>query len=205
MVEESGPFHVPRKSSGIQWYPDGTIYQGEFDAQGLRCSPKGFQINADGSVLEGQWEADKPEGLVTEYKRMDRRQEITEIKFSQGVPNGVGMLCRNQCNVVLTVRYEWGKKIDETLTERRQEDRALRIRKLIETRYLKAIKLFAQQKESPIRDVTQVGIEVHRPPPCLSYAPFVLSSTQTPSINRESRLMKGIISNSGPSSRPVGV
>jgi len=156
MIEECGAFQVPRRSSGIQWYPGGAIYHGEFDAEGLRCSPKGFQINVDGSVLEGPWQADKPEGLTIDYKRMDRRQEITEIKFCNGVPNGVGMLCRNQCNVVLTVKYEWGKKIDETLTERRQEDRALRIRKLIETKYLKAEKLFAQQKESPIRDVTQV-------------------------------------------------
>lgn len=158
MVEEAGPFQVPRKTSGIQWYPDGTIYNGEFDARGLRFSPKAFQINADGSVLEGPWQEDKPEGLTIDYKRMDRRQEITEIKFCKGIPSGVGMLCRNQCNVVLTVKYEGGKKVDETLTERRQEDRALRIRKYIETKFLKAEKCFGQQKESSIRDITQVII-----------------------------------------------
>lgn len=104
MVEEVGPFQVPRRNSGIQWYPDGTIYWGEFDTEGYRCSAKGFQINADGSVLEGPWVTDKPEGLTTIYKRMDRKQELMEIKFSQGIPNGTGMLCRVTCNTILTVK-----------------------------------------------------------------------------------------------------
>lgn len=103
-VEDTESFEVPRPSSGIHWYPDGTIYWGEFDPEGNRCSVKGFQINADGSVLEGPWVNDKPEGLVVDYKRADRKQELMEIKFTQGIPNGTGMLCRVGCNNVLTVR-----------------------------------------------------------------------------------------------------